>query len=142
MENKPLISVFVPYYNDKNVIRDCIDSILTQTYDNFELILFNHASTDGSRDIAHSYNDSRIIHIDAEKNLGAGSGGNITISLPYMHGKYIKLLCADDMLKQDALESLVNCLENNPEKDIVFADMDYVDENCKPLNTKWSKEVN
>lgn len=141
-KEKPLVSIFVPYYNDKQYLSDCINSILKQTYENFELILFNHSSTDGSKNIAHSFNDKRIIHIDAKENLGAGSGYNINISLPYMHGKYLKLLCADDMLKEDGIQSLVNTLENNLDKDIVFADMDYVDANLRPLNTTWSKEIN
>lgn len=141
-KEQPLVSVFVPYYNDKKFLADCINSILNQTYENFELILFNHASTDGSHIIAHSFNDKRIIHIDAKENLGAGSGYNIKVSLPKMSGKYIKLLCADDMLKENALELLVETLEKNPDKDIVFADMDYVDIDCNPLNTTWSKEIN
>ncbi len=72
MSNNPLVSVFIPYYNDSKYLRKAIDSIFAQTYKNFELILLNHASSDGSRDIAHSYHDKRIKHIDMPKNYGAG----------------------------------------------------------------------
>ena len=139
--NQPLVSVFIPYYNDKDFLRDAIDAVFNQSYQNWELVLFNHASTDGSRDIAHSYNDSRIIHIDAKENLGAGSGYNLQISLQEMNGKYVKLLCADDMMKPDCLETLVDYMEKHPDKDIVAADMEYVSETKEQLNTKWSKEI-
>ncbi len=141
MYKEPLISVFIPYYNDAKYLRDAIDAVIDQTYSNWELVLFNHASTDGSRDIAHSYNDKRIIHIDAEKNLGAGSGYNLELSLQYMHGDYVKLLCADDIMMNDCLETLVNYIKKHPEKDIVAADMCYIDENKRDLNTTWSKEI-
>lgn len=139
--NQPLVSVFIPYYNDKDFLRDAIDAVFNQSYQNWELILFNHASTDGSRDIAHSYDDARIIHIDAKENLGAGSGYNLQISLKEMNGKYVKLLCADDMMKPDCLEVLVDYMEKHQDKDIVAADMEYVSETKEPLNTKWSKEI-
>lgn len=137
---KPLVSIFLPYYNDEKFLKDAIEGVLNQTYQNWELFLFNHASTDNSRRIAHSFNDSRIKHIDSNKNLGAGSGYNLKITLPLMKGKYIKLLCADDVLQNDAINILVETLENNPDKDIVFADMDYVDEQLDSLNTTWMKE--
>ena len=141
MREQPLVSVFIPYYNDEKFLRQSIESVLNQTYQNWELILFNHASTDNSRNIAHSYKDKRIKHIDAEENLGAGSGYNIKISLSEMRGKYLKLFCADDMLKSDCLEKLVNHLEKNPSKDICFSNMDYVDEQGISLNTTWYDDV-
>lgn len=139
---KPLVSIFLPYYNDKKYLENAINAVLNQTYENFELFLFNHASTDGSHIIAHRFDDPRIKHIDAPENLGAGSGYNLKLTLPQMKGTFLKLLCADDLLKKDAIENLVNCFIDNPDKDIVFADMDYVDENLNSLNTKWSKEIN
>lgn len=140
MNKNPLVSVFIPYYNDKAFIADAIEACLKQTYKNFELFLFNHASTDGSREIARLYADTRIHHVDAAENLGAGSGYNLKITLPKMRGKYVKLLCADDVMKPDCLEKLVGYLETHPDKDFVFSDMDYVDENKKDLKTKWSVE--
>lgn len=141
MNEQPLVSVFIPYYNDEKYLSCAIDAVINQTYQNWELILFNHVSTDNSYKIAHSYKDPRIKHIDAQTNLGAGSGYNIKISLPYMNGKYIKLLCADDYMKEDCLENLVFCLESNPDKDIVFSDMDYVDDENKSLHNKWSNDI-
>ena len=98
MQSKPLVSIFLPYYNDKKFIKDAIEGVLNQTYQNWELFLFNHASTDGSRKIAHDFNDFRIKHIDANENLGAGSGLNSYNCLNLMNGKYIKFFCADDVM--------------------------------------------
>ena len=68
------VSVLIPYYNDREFLRQSIESVLNQTYKDFELILVNHATTDDCREIAHSYNDDRIIHLDMDKNYGAGTG--------------------------------------------------------------------
>ena len=135
-----LVSVFIPYYNDKNFLKDSIESVLNQNYKNFELILLNHASTDGSREIAHSYNDNRIKHIDMNKNLGAGSTVLMEEFLRIASGKYAKLFCADDIMLPNCIDILVSNMEENTDIDIIYADMEYVDINKKSLKTKWSKE--
>ena len=116
---KPLVSVFIPYYNDRSFLKDSIESVLHQTYQNFELILLNHASTDGSKEFVHSYKDERIKHIDIDKNLGAGSGILMLEFLKLAKGKYTKQYCADDIMNANCIEVLVNYLEDNPNKDIV-----------------------
>ena len=140
MQNKPLVSVFIPYYNDEEFLRDSIESVLNQTYENFELILLNHASTDSSRALAHSYNDSRIMHIDVHENLGAGSAVLMNEFLNVAQGKYAKLFCADDIMRPNCVETLVNYMESEPEIDIIYADMEYIDKEKLSLNTTWSKE--
>ncbi len=137
--NSPLVSVFIPYYNDEKFLKEAIESVLNQTYENFELILLNHATTDTCREIAHSYNDERIVHIDMEKNYGAGGGILFEQFLKVSKGKYLKTFCADDIMKKDCLSELVNFMEDNPEKDFAFCDVTYVDENAKSLNDSWFK---
>lgn len=139
-EDTPLVSVFIPYYNDRDFLRDSIESALNQSYKNFELVLLNHASTDGSREIARSYGDPRIKHIDVEKNMGAGSGVLMLKFLETAGGEYVKLFCADDIMRPECLETLVGYMRGNPDTDIVFADMDYVDGEKKSLGTKWSQQ--
>lgn len=87
--------------------------MLNQSLIDLQLILVNHASTDGSRDIVHSYNDERIFHIDVEKNAGAGTSLLLNMARPHVTGKYIKFLCADDELKPDCLEKFVEFSEDN-----------------------------
>ncbi len=99
----PLVSVMIPYYNDEKFLNQSIDSVLAQSYDNLELILINHTCTDRSREIAHSYSDARIRHIDLEKNMGAG--GSIIFQEFFIHakGEYVKMFCADDILVPNAI---------------------------------------
>ena len=72
MMAKPLISIIVPVYNAENYLRRCIDSILSQTYKDFELILVNDGSTDGSQTICEDYarSDNRISVIKKENGGG------------------------------------------------------------------------
>ena len=136
----PEISVLIPYYNDRKFLKQSIQSVLNQTFKDFELILINHASQDDSRKIAHSFNDQRIIHVDLEFNNGAGGGIILEKFLEYASGKYIKLFCADDMMKEDCLEKLHAYLVANEDKDIVFGDANFIDKDGVPMNILWSKK--
>lgn len=131
--DSPLVSVFLPYYNDRDFLRSAIESVLNQTYTNFELILLNHATTDDSREIAHSYNDNRIIHIDMTKNYGAGGGILFEQFVQVSKGKYLKPTCADDILMPNCLEKLVNYMENNPDKDFTFGNAIAIDLNSNQI---------
>lgn len=135
MNEKSLVSVLISYYNDEKHLRQSIESVLNSTYTNFELFLVNHATLDDCREIAHSYNDPRIVHMDMPYNITVGGTGWIVGEfLKKAKGKYIKLFCADDVLCKNGLELLVDYMENHPEKDFAFGNMNYVDENGKNLN--------
>lgn len=138
MKKPPTVSVFVPYYNDRNFLPQCIESILAQTFKDFELVLLNHATTDDCRRIAHSFDDPRIVHIDMPSNLGAGSGMLILEFLKVASGKFAKLFCADDLMRPDCLEKLVGYMLKHPETDVAFGDMEYVDAKGDSLGTRWS----
>lgn len=132
-----LVSIFVPYYNDCAFLRDCIDSILNQSYKNFELILLDHASTDGSSQIAKAYTDGRIKHISLQKNLGAGGGALVKEFINVAKGDYVKLFCADDMMFPDCISILVDYMKQNPLVDVVFGNVRYVDEHLHSLKNDW-----
>ncbi len=137
----PRVSVFLSYYNDEKFLSTAIDAILNQDFQDFELILLNHATTDDCRDIAHSYTDSRIVHIDKDFNYGAGCGCLIKDMLKVARGKYVKFCCADDILHKNCLSTLVNYMDNNPNCDCVCSNMDYINLlgkkiNCQPQNFK------
>lgn len=138
-DNSILVSVLIPYYNDEKFLHDSIDSVLNQNYKNFELVLLNHASTDNSRNIAHSYKDNRIIHIDMSKNYGAGGGILIREFLKVANGKYLKFFCADDIMYENCLYDIINFMENNKEIDFSFSNVEYIDENGKSLHDNWFK---
>lgn len=137
MENKPLVSVFIPYYNDQEFLKNSIESVLKQSYQNWELILCNHASTDNSREIAHSYKDERIKHVDMPKNYGAGGGLVFKTMLDTAQGKYVKTLCADDCLYSDCLEKMTSFMEKNSEVTFAFCDVLYINEKGKSLHNSW-----
>lgn len=140
MPTAPLISIFIPYYNDEQFLKQSIESVLNNKYQNFELILLNHATTDSCRTIAHSYNDTRIKHIDMNINYGGGSGLLFEKMLDIAQGKYIKPFCADDILSQDGLEILVDYMESNPDKDFAFGDVEYINVKDKNLHQNWFSE--
>ena len=69
MENQPLISVIIPVYNVESYLRECVESVINQTYENLEIILVNDGSTDRSGDICDYYTDERIKVIHKELSL-------------------------------------------------------------------------
>lgn len=131
------VSVILPYYNDREFLRTSIESILNQTFEDFELILVNHATKDDCREIAHSYKDSRIVHVDIEKNFGAGGGIVFQAFLDNAKGEYIKTFCADDIMLPDCLSMLVDYMETHKDKDFAFGNVEYVDKKENSLNTTW-----
>ena len=134
---KTEITVFIPYYNDEKYLKQSIDSVFAQTFQDFELILLNHASTDSSPKIANSYNDPRIKNITMPENIGGGGGLLLKEALKIAKGKYFKPFCADDIMLPNCLEVLFHYLEQNPAKDFCFGDMSYIDNNSKPRHKFW-----
>ena len=93
--NEPLISVILPVYNVERYVAAAIQSVLNQTYRNFELIILNDASTDGSKEIIFSFTDSRIRYVENERNLMLIKTLNKGVGLA--KGKYIARMDADDI---------------------------------------------
>jgi len=125
MDESPLISVVVPLYNYRKYIGYCIESILNQTYKNFELIIVDDCSTDNSYSIAKKFEkkDSRIKVIKTNKNYGYSKAKNEGIIIS--KGDYIVTLDADDMMTKKSLEiRLKVILKKNV--DFVYADAFFV----------------
>lgn len=137
MNLTPDLAICISYYNDSSFLAESIESVLAQTYTDFELILLNHASTDTSRQIARSYTDERIKHIDRDYNLGAGSGLLLQYFLDAAQGKYIKFFCADDVMLPNCLEELVNYLETHEECAFCFSNTLLIDKNSIIKIKKW-----
>lgn len=116
----PLISVVIPAYNHERFIGAAIESVLNQSYSDFELIIVNDGSTDGTEDIIKTYDDSRLRYYYQE-NQDAFNTINRGISLA--EGKYISILNSDDIYTTDRLEKLVACCEMH---DIVCAFTDVI----------------
>jgi glycosyltransferase involved in cell wall biosynthesis len=113
MLKNPNITVLMPVYNGEEYLREAIESILNQTYSNFEFIIINDGSNDSSEEIILSYHDERIRYIKNEQNLKLIASLNKGIDLA--NGKYIARMDADDISMPNRLESQFNFMESNPE---------------------------
>lgn len=120
METKGLISVIIPVYNVEKYLRECIDSVLSQTYKNYEIILVDDGSTDASGKIcdeyAEKYDCISVIH---KENSGPSPTRNKGIACA--RGEYIYFLDSDDYIVPAVFEKLVHIAENE-DADIVFFD--------------------
>lgn len=116
----PTVSIIVPVYNAERTIRRCIDSILSQEYSDFELLLVNDGSTDHSGAICEEYaaRDSRV-QVFHKENTGVSATRNL--ALDRAAGTYLQFLDSDDWITPDATKSLVRAMENGP-CDMVVSD--------------------
>jgi len=116
MDEYPLVSVCIPAYNAAPFIAEAIESVVTQTYRNWELLIIENCSNDGTSEViqrlATELSDSRISVFRNESRLGMAENWNEALS--YAHGKFIKLLCADDLLYPTCLETQVKILIEHP----------------------------
>jgi glycosyltransferase involved in cell wall biosynthesis len=109
---KPLVSVLLPVYNAQDYLRESIDSILGQTFADFELIIINDGSTDGSKAILDTYSDPRIVIID---QANAGLPISLNRAIAKAKGKYLARQDADDVSLPTRLAEQVAYLEMHPE---------------------------
>lgn len=107
------VSIIIPVYNVEKYLSRCINSLLNQTYSNFELILVNDCSTDNSFSICKEYqkNDSRIIVVKTEKQSGLPAARNHGIK--YASGFYIMFVDSDDYVSDRYVEDMVSAIEEN-----------------------------
>lgn len=122
-----MVSVIVPVYNAEKYLEKTIDSILSQTYTDFELILVNDGSTDCSNQIIKKYVelDCRIKHVDGD-NYGAPHARNVGIEIAT--GDYVVFFDADDTMNENALEELYHLITHE-QADMVIGSRTHIDEN-------------
>lgn len=136
-------SIIIPIYNSEKYLENCIESVLNQTEQNYELILINDGSKDSSEEIMTKYKNKYPdkIKIFSQENKGIGRTRNRGIE--EAEGKYIFFIDNDDTIKEDYLETFINEAEKN-DFDMVLGGFETVDENNKiilqtiPQNTEWS----
>src|SRR2546430_2765321 len=120
---EPLVSVITPVYNGECYLRECMESVLAQTYTNFEYIIQNNCSTDGTLAIAQEYaaRDPRIrIHTN-ERFVRVTENRNIGYRQISLASKYCKPVDSDDMILPECLERMVRVAEDHPRVGIVGA---------------------
>ena len=135
MLHRPLVSLGLPVYNGENFIEAAIDSILKQTFADFELIISDNASTDRTAAICRGYaeRDCRVRFYRNERNLGSAPNFNRTFELA--SGKYFKWMAYDDVLAPDFLAMSVAALEADPEAILCYSAVDIIDSRGDVLYT-------
>ncbi len=113
----PRVSVIMPVYNANAHLTEAVESILTQTFSDFELIIVNDASTDASKEIVAGFSDARIKFIENQTNSGSAFSMNIGIEIA--RGEYIARMDADDVSLPERLATQVTYLDSHPNVGIV-----------------------
>lgn len=126
----PLISVVIPVYNAEKTIRETIESVLNQTFTDFEIIVINDGSQDATVEIVSSIKDPRL-KVFSYPNAGQAIARNRGIS--HAVGEFISFLDADDLWTPDKLEAQLKALKENPQAAVAYSWTNYIDESSKFL---------
>lgn len=127
----PKVSVVMSVYNGEDFLHQAIKSVLTQTFTDFEFLIVNDGSTDGTGEILASYYDPRIIVIKNEENVGLAASLNRAITMA--RGEYIARQDADDISYPERFTNQVALLDSNPEIGIVGVKTEQIDSQNKVL---------
>jgi glycosyltransferase involved in cell wall biosynthesis len=132
-KDKPSVSIGLPVFNGENYLEEALDSILAQTYTDFELIISDNASTDGTEEICRAYatKDRRIRYYRNEQNLGAAWNYNRVFELST--GEYFKWAAHDDLCAPEFLELCVEVLDRDTSVVLCHSKTRIIDEHGKPL---------
>ena len=117
----PLVSILMPVYKTAPYLSEAMDSMLCQTFKDFELIVLDDYSPDNAEEILDSYDDPRIVRYKGEKNAGLSNVLNVGIGMA--RGKYIARMDSDDISLPQRLQVQVDYLEKHPDVDLVSVGM-------------------
>ena len=136
----PAISVLMSVFNSQDYLREAVDSVLGQSFTDFELIIINDGSTDGSASILASYDDPRlrVVHQDTNKGLVAALNLGLSIS----HGEFIARMDSDDVCVNLRFELQVNALRAHPEVVLIGTSYILISADGVPFDTHSMKEDN
>lgn len=124
------VSVIVPVYNTEKYLKNCIDSLLKQNFDDYEIIVINDLSPGNAEEIIKSYNDKKIVYIKNKTNKGIGYNRNLGIKKA--KGEYVCFIDSDDYVKEDFISKMYNYSKEN-NLDLCVCDYVNVDEEGNKL---------
>jgi glycosyltransferase involved in cell wall biosynthesis len=130
----PIVSVIMPCWNRERFVADAIRSVLAQTFADFELIVVDDGSTDGSREVVASFSDARLHCLHREHR---GISAAMNAGLAAARGRYLARLDSDDAWLPDLLETQVAVLDARPEIGLVYSRAECTDTDWKPLGMTW-----
>jgi glycosyltransferase involved in cell wall biosynthesis len=139
-EVRGLVSVVLPVYNHAHMLKGAIESVLAQTYRNFELIVVNDGSTDGIEKVLAEYADHpqiRVLHQSNQKLPKALSNG-----FQFARGEFWTWTSADNLMLPEQLAKMVEYLQSHPETTMVYADYIAIDEHGGPLKDPTFRKHN
>lgn len=129
---RPKVSVRIPSYNHEKYIRECMESLLKQSFQDFEIMITDDGSTDRTAVIIREFSDPRIkLEIFSENQGSAAAIANCT---QRSQGDYLANLWSDDLWEKDKLEKQVRFLDDHPEYAAVFSKVQFIDDDSKEIN--------
>ncbi|MFQ5801461.1 MAG: glycosyltransferase family 2 protein [Candidatus Methylomirabilales bacterium] len=135
MTRHPLVSVLMTAYNGEPYLGEAVQSILNQTVQDFEFLIIDNASTDGSRDVVLAFRDPRIRLISNPENLGPPRALNQGLRLAV--GEYVARMDADDVALPDRLEKQLDFMERNPLCAVLGTQATLIDHVGRKIYTPW-----
>lgn len=139
--DEPLVSVIVPNYNHAKFLKQRLESILTQTFTNFELIIIDDCSTDDSMSVINSFSDKRILHVIRNTTNSGSAFAQWKKGMELCNGKYVWIAESDDYCSEDFLANAVSSLDAGSE--LFYCQSIVVDEDGMEVNTKvtWFDDI-
>ena len=132
----PKTSVIIPTYNRAHFIKKAINTVLEQTYQDFEIVIVDDGSKDNTEEVVNGIKDDRIRYIKHEKNKGEAGARNTGIK--NSKGEYIAFLDTDVTWSRDKLERQFNILESSPEDvGVVFTGVEFIDYKTQEVASRW-----
>lgn len=133
MTTQPLLSIGLPVYNGERFLRSTLEALLAQTFDDFELLISDNASDDGTEEICREFaaKDRRVKYLRQPENLGASWNYNHVFHIS--NGKYFKWSACDDICEPQFVEKSVGVLEQRPNFVLAYSRSQIIDINDKPI---------
>lgn len=134
----PKVSVIIPTYNRERFIADAVDSVLAQTYDDFEVIVVDDGSSDGTPAILSVYADDRLIHL-TQSNQGRSHARNRALAIA--RGEYIAFLDSDDVYLPSKLALQVSFLDSHPDVGMIYTSAACIDDEGRDIDYRYAASV-
>ncbi len=131
VETVPLVTVLMPVHNGERFLAEAIESILSQTFQDFEFLILNDGSTDSSRSIVAGFNDARIRLLDNDHNVGVTR--TLNRGIREARGHYLARMDADDLSMPGRLDAQVAHLESHPDCAVVVTFARVIDADSRPI---------
>ena len=136
----PLFTVVIPTYNQANYLKGAIDSVLAQSFTDFEIVVVNNYSTDNTREVIEAFDDPRITAMDFSNEGVIGAGRNVGIRAA--KGDYVCFLDSDDTWYSEKLAAVAQVIQNDPEIGLICHNQDMVRDGLVEQKTNYGPPPN